>query len=280
MQRLPYNGAPRAHKLRHNVISSSLFNERWQGALRTRSYPGVFVVLASRWICPPSLPSSFSLSLSFSQCSPRGRAITAVLPRELVASRALRCRVSNVIHLLIETERSLSISRISRIRDIISSARTRYIARCQSSFLHYSRIRDTHHCRDCRICIFAITRAVVSLSRGACYTAVPRISVPSDCRVDVRFHARYVHHRRRGIAHTSSRACGNSLLPESRFSPDGQICRAQLFKSPCNLIFGSVQPNYIPRAIRSYDSSSLVRLDRTPVRNPRRRFVHRPNDSR
>lgn len=28
MQRLPYNGAPRAHKLRHNVISSSLFNER------------------------------------------------------------------------------------------------------------------------------------------------------------------------------------------------------------------------------------------------------------
>ncbi|KYM96425.1 hypothetical protein ALC62_12931 [Cyphomyrmex costatus] len=32
MQRLPYNGAPRAHKLRHNVISSSLFNERWQHA--------------------------------------------------------------------------------------------------------------------------------------------------------------------------------------------------------------------------------------------------------
>lgn len=28
MQRLPYNGAPRAHKLRHNVISSSFFNER------------------------------------------------------------------------------------------------------------------------------------------------------------------------------------------------------------------------------------------------------------
>lgn len=30
MQRLPYNGGPRAHKLRHDVIPSSLFNERWQ----------------------------------------------------------------------------------------------------------------------------------------------------------------------------------------------------------------------------------------------------------
>lgn len=45
MQRLPYNGAPRAHKLRHNVISSSLFNERWQRGART-FYHDVFAVLA------------------------------------------------------------------------------------------------------------------------------------------------------------------------------------------------------------------------------------------
>ena len=30
MQRLPYNGALRAHKLRHSVISSSFFNEWWK----------------------------------------------------------------------------------------------------------------------------------------------------------------------------------------------------------------------------------------------------------
>jgi len=84
MQRLPYNGARRAHKLRHNVTSSSLFNERWQRALRTRSYPRVFVVR----LC---------LSLSLFSLLDTGPTINAVRhrcpPRELVASRALRCQV-------------------------------------------------------------------------------------------------------------------------------------------------------------------------------------------
>lgn len=58
MQRLPYNGAPRAHKLRHNVISSSLFNERWQRGART-FYHDVFAVLARS---PSDLPLFFFLS--------------------------------------------------------------------------------------------------------------------------------------------------------------------------------------------------------------------------
>lgn len=77
MQRLPYNGAPRAHKLRHNVISSSLFNERWQRAAHT-FYPAVSVVRA---------PLSFSMLSSCPTVQPHRP------PRKLVASRALRCQV-------------------------------------------------------------------------------------------------------------------------------------------------------------------------------------------
>lgn len=88
MQRLPYNGAPRAHKLRHNVISSSLFNERWQRAAHT-FYPGVLVIPA-----PVVLASrSLSLSPSFSRCSLQCPTIGPL--RELVASHALRCVVKS-----------------------------------------------------------------------------------------------------------------------------------------------------------------------------------------
>lgn len=91
MQRLPYNGAPRAHKLRHNVISSSLFNERWQRALRTRFYPGVFVVRVARRIC---LSLSHSLSpdaFLVALLSPLHT--TAVLPENLL--RAARVALSS-----------------------------------------------------------------------------------------------------------------------------------------------------------------------------------------
>jgi len=91
MQRLPYNGARRAHKLRHNVTSSSLFNERWQRALRTRSYPGVFVVCLSLSLSLSLFPSRYPSSIL-------GPTINAARhrcpPRELVArTRALRCQV-------------------------------------------------------------------------------------------------------------------------------------------------------------------------------------------
>lgn len=92
MQRLPYNGAPRAHKLRHNVISSSLFNERWQRAAHT-FYPGVLVIPAPLVVLTSlSLSLFLSLSFFFTMLSsvPHHRP-----PRELVASHALRCVVKS-----------------------------------------------------------------------------------------------------------------------------------------------------------------------------------------
>lgn len=74
MQRLPYNGALRAHKLRHNVISSSLFNERWQRYVHTAQ-------------------SISALLFSDPSVCPLRDTLTSV-PGELVASRALRCQVS------------------------------------------------------------------------------------------------------------------------------------------------------------------------------------------
>lgn len=89
MQRLPYNGAPRAHKLRHNVISSSLFNERWQRAAHT-FYPGVLVIPAP--VVLTSLSRSLCLSFFFTMLSsvPHHRPLG-----ELVASHALRCVVKS-----------------------------------------------------------------------------------------------------------------------------------------------------------------------------------------
>lgn len=83
MQRLPYNGAPRAHKLRHNVISSSLFNERWQRAAHT-FYPGVLVIPV------PVVLTSLSFFFTMLSSAPHHRPL-----RELVASHALRCVVKS-----------------------------------------------------------------------------------------------------------------------------------------------------------------------------------------
>jgi len=109
MQRLPYNGARRAHKLRHNVTSSSLSNERWQRALRTRSYPGVFVVRLSF-----SLSRYSALEYPSSIPGPTINAVRhRVLPENLL--RAARCvvkSVSNVIHLLTEAEPAVSTPQI------------------------------------------------------------------------------------------------------------------------------------------------------------------------
>lgn len=104
MQRLPYNGAPRAHKLRHNVISSSLFNERWQRGART-FYHDVFAVLARsphRIYLSFSFSLSLSLSLSALFVSPTSTGtppsptttVTIVRPENLL--RAMRCVVKSV----------------------------------------------------------------------------------------------------------------------------------------------------------------------------------------
>lgn len=150
MQRLPYNGAPRAHKLRHNVISSSLFNERQQRAAHT-FYPVVFVVSRR--------PYELTLSLSLTRCSlrkPHQRPNRP--PRELVASCA-RCVVKsvlNVIHLLIEPIVRVPILLDPRFvdRDIISSVRTRVTALP----IIISLLRAIHIIRDGRICIRDQTR--------------------------------------------------------------------------------------------------------------------------
>ena len=70
MQRLPYNGAPRAHKLRHNAISSSLFNEHWKTVLSRSPPPAFFsssflllLVLFTLFFPSFLTPSSFDSSL-------------------------------------------------------------------------------------------------------------------------------------------------------------------------------------------------------------------------
>lgn len=99
MQRLPYNGALRAHKLRHNVISSSLFNERWQRyvyTVQSTSSP-LFPLNVTALAVPLSL--RLPPLLLYRRVSLRPlRAATKYphqhVPAELVASRALRCQVS------------------------------------------------------------------------------------------------------------------------------------------------------------------------------------------
>lgn len=85
MQRLPYNGALRAHKLRHNVISSSLFNERWQPYVHTHIQPNAISL---------SVFNAFSQSLAR---LPSPKSLENLLQ---AASIALSSQ-SNVIHLLI-----------------------------------------------------------------------------------------------------------------------------------------------------------------------------------
>jgi len=114
MQRLPYNGAPRAHKLRHNVISSSFFNERWQCCAHVLSEcPRRSYTSQTHLSFPFFL--SLSLSLSFSLFLFHDASFD-ILPS---SSRtccepcvALRCQVavSNVIHLLIEPRRASLLS--------------------------------------------------------------------------------------------------------------------------------------------------------------------------
>lgn len=168
MQRLPYNGAPRAHKLRHNVISSSLFNERWQRAAHT-FYPGVLVI-------PAVVLTSFSLSLSlsFSRCSLR--CPTIVLSENLL--RVVRCVAlssrgfkRNPPTYRAEPNRTARVPTLTprfADRDIISSVRMRYL-RCQSSFLYYARVHDMHHSHDYCICICAL-RLRAGLSQRVVYT--------------------------------------------------------------------------------------------------------------
>ena len=169
MQRLPYNGAPRAHKLRHNVISSSLFNERWQHAAHT-FYPGVLAV----GLISLSLPFSLSLFLSFSRCSLR--CPTIVLPKNLL--RAMRC--------VVLSSRGLK-RNPPTYRAEPSRAEPRRAARPYSnSSFHGSRYhflganalpalpiiisllrvraRDMHHSYDCRICIHTL-RLRIDLSQ-------------------------------------------------------------------------------------------------------------------
>lgn len=160
MQRLPYNGAPRAHKLHHNVISSSLFNEQWQRAAHTFSLR-VFVVPASFEFQPLSFLRflSFSLTLSF---SPDALFVcpTSIIPQrppqetycKPCVALSVSKSVSNVIHLLTKPNNVPYPNSLSRIEISISSTRERVTARCQSSFLYYA--RAIYIIRDCRrICI-------------------------------------------------------------------------------------------------------------------------------
>jgi len=186
MQRLPYNGAPRAHKLRHNVISSSLFNERWQHAAHT-FYPGVLAVglISLSPFLPLPLPIFFTMFSS----------VPHHPPQELVASHALCCQVavSNVIHLLIEPSRTAPSRAEPRVptltlrftdRDIISSARMRYL-RCQSSFLYYVCARVI--CIIRMTAVFAFTHYdYASIFRNV-YTVVSWISIPMDYHVVVSY---------------------------------------------------------------------------------------------
>lgn len=81
MQRLPYNGGPRAHKLRHDVIPSSLFNERWQPL-----YVYTRVRYTRGWSSHPRPSSTTRLPDSLT---------LPTFPGELVASPA-RCVVKSV----------------------------------------------------------------------------------------------------------------------------------------------------------------------------------------
>lgn len=177
MQRLPYNGAPRAHKLRHNVISSSLFNERQHRAAHT-FYPGVFLRLFLR---SSNLSSPF---LSYAMLSSRAPPARPSHPlRELVAS-CTRCVVksaSNVIHLLIEpiVRVPILLEHHFADRDIVSSVRTR----CQSSFLYYARYTSS---------VTAVFAFAIRQDPVFAIATVPWISVPSDYLVDARFNAQYL----------------------------------------------------------------------------------------
>lgn len=151
MQRLPYNGAPRAHKLRHNVISSSLFNERQQRAAHT-FYPGVFVVSAL-------VKFTLSLSLSYTMLSSRAPPSTEPSsPRTCCELCALRCQVD--LKRNPPTYRADSPcpypTREPRFadRDIISTVRTRVTALP----IIISLLRAIRIIRDCRICIRDQTR--------------------------------------------------------------------------------------------------------------------------
>lgn len=177
MQRLPYNGAPRAHKLRHNVISSSLFNERWQRAAHT-FYPGVLVIPA-----PVGAHLSLALSpfLSLSVFLFHDALFGAPPPSsprtccELCV--ALRCQVavSNVIHLLIEPSwgraephraRPYSNSPFHRSRYHFLGANALPALPIIISLLRArARENDIHRSYDCRICICALRlRAALSQS--------------------------------------------------------------------------------------------------------------------
>jgi len=190
MQRLPYNGAPRAHKLRHNVISSSLFNERWQHAAHT-FYPGVLAVgLISLSLSLSPSPSSYLFHDVLFGAPPSSSPRTCCEP-----CVALCCQVavSNVIHLLIEPSRAAPSRAEPRVptltlrftdRDIISSARMRYL-RCQSSFLYYVCARVI--CIIRMTAVFAFTHYdYASIFRNV-YTVVSWISIPMDYRVVVSY---------------------------------------------------------------------------------------------
>lgn len=186
IQRLPYNGAPRAHKLRHNVISSSLFNERWQRAAHT-FYPGVLVVPA-----PVGLFTSPSLILFYDAlfgAPPSSSPRTCCEP-----CVALHCQVavSNVIHLLIEPEPSRAARPFPRLpvsRIEISFPRRECVTCAANHHFSITRARDMHHSYDCRICIRALRLRAGSFAARCIHTAAPWISVPADYRVDARFNA-------------------------------------------------------------------------------------------
>lgn len=189
MQRLPYNGAPRAHKLRHNVISSSLFNERWQRAAHT-FYPGVLVIPA-----PVVLTSSPFLSISLSLflfhdalfgAPPSSSPRTCCEPCVALSSRGFK---RNPPTYRAEPSRAarpysnspfhgsryhfLGANALPALPIIISllRARARYASFVRLLYLH--------------LCI-TITR---SFAERYIHTVVPRISVSADYHVDARFNA-------------------------------------------------------------------------------------------